>query len=263
MGASRPVCELGAADGPITEPGNAIIWTALPLQRLAARQALETRDLPAARAWLEWSGALLGRAEGALLWARYHHAAGESSLARQRSVEALARASDPRQPLALIAVHRFLGSLDTEDRRFPEAETHLNESLALTDACAAPFERALTVLALAELCAAQGRRDDARVLLAEVRALGEPLGATPTLARVDVLEAKLAGPRALTYPAGLTAREVEVLRLVAEGLTDAAVAARLFISRRTVNRYVASILNKLGVSSRAAAVATAAHLGLL
>jgi DNA-binding NarL/FixJ family response regulator len=56
-----------------------------------------------------------------------------------------------------------------------------------------------------------------------------------------------------TYPAGLTAREVEVLRLVAQGLTDAQVAEQLVISSRTVNWHLTSIYSKLGVSSRAAA----------
>jgi DNA-binding NarL/FixJ family response regulator len=57
----------------------------------------------------------------------------------------------------------------------------------------------------------------------------------------------------LTYPAGLTAREVEVLRLVAQGLTDAQVAEQLVISRRTVNWYLTVIYSKIGVSSRSAA----------
>ncbi len=56
-----------------------------------------------------------------------------------------------------------------------------------------------------------------------------------------------------TYPAGLTAREVEVLRLVAQGLSDAQVAEQLVISPRTVNFHLTSIYSKLGVSSRAAA----------
>ena len=55
------------------------------------------------------------------------------------------------------------------------------------------------------------------------------------------------------YPGGLTAREVEVLRLVAQGLTDAQVAEKLVISRRTVNWYLTSIYNKIQVSSRSAA----------
>jgi DNA-binding NarL/FixJ family response regulator len=56
-----------------------------------------------------------------------------------------------------------------------------------------------------------------------------------------------------TYPAGLTAREVEVLRLVAQGLSDTQVAAQLVISPRTVNSHLTSIYNKLGVDSRTAA----------
>jgi DNA-binding NarL/FixJ family response regulator len=55
------------------------------------------------------------------------------------------------------------------------------------------------------------------------------------------------------YPAGLTAREVEILRLVAHGLTDAQVAEQLVISPRTVNWHLTSIYSKLGVTSRSAA----------
>jgi predicted ATPase/serine/threonine protein kinase/DNA-binding CsgD family transcriptional regulator len=56
-----------------------------------------------------------------------------------------------------------------------------------------------------------------------------------------------------TYPAGLTAREVEVLRLVASGLTDVQVAEKLVLSPRTVHAHISSIYSKLGVSSRSAA----------
>ncbi|HEY6406565.1 MAG TPA: response regulator transcription factor, partial [Ktedonobacteraceae bacterium] len=59
--------------------------------------------------------------------------------------------------------------------------------------------------------------------------------------------------KAPPYPAGLTTREVEVLRLVAQGLTDMRVAEQLIISPRTVNTHLTSIYNKLGVDSRAAA----------
>ena len=88
-------------------------------------------------------------------------------------------------------------------------------------------------------------------LLEEVRAHCTPLGAAPTLARADGLAARLAP--APGYPAGLTAREVEVLGLVAAGLSNAEVAARLYLSPRTVEQHVRSIFNKLGVSSRIAA----------
>ena len=56
-----------------------------------------------------------------------------------------------------------------------------------------------------------------------------------------------------SFPAGLSAREAEVLELVAKGLTNNQVADELFISPRTINRHLTSIYHKLGVSSRAAA----------
>jgi DNA-binding NarL/FixJ family response regulator len=62
---------------------------------------------------------------------------------------------------------------------------------------------------------------------------------------------------------GLSPREVEVLRLVADGLTDAQVAQRLHISPRTVGQHLHSVYKKLGVPSRAAATRRAGELGLL
>jgi len=64
---------------------------------------------------------------------------------------------------------------------------------------------------------------------------------------------KSAGKKSTDNPLGLTAREMEVLRLVAQGLTDAQVAEQLIISARTVNSHLTSIFHKLGVSSRYAA----------
>jgi DNA-binding NarL/FixJ family response regulator len=73
------------------------------------------------------------------------------------------------------------------------------------------------------------------------------------------------GPRATTRAneAQLTAREVEVLRLLAEGLRNADIAGRLFVSRRTVDHHVSSILRKLGVRTRGEAVAATTRIGLL
>lgn len=66
-----------------------------------------------------------------------------------------------------------------------------------------------------------------------------------------------------TYPAGLSAREVDVLRLVARGMTNAEVAEKLFISSRTVGWHFGSIYRKLGFGSRTEATRFAVEHGLL
>jgi DNA-binding NarL/FixJ family response regulator len=73
------------------------------------------------------------------------------------------------------------------------------------------------------------------------------------------------GPRPATRenPAGLTARELEVLALVAGGLRNAQIAERLFLSEKTVDHHVSAILRKLDVRTRAQASADAVRLGLV
>jgi DNA-binding NarL/FixJ family response regulator len=144
-----------------------------------------------------------------------------------------------------------------------EAERWLRQALDLATACAAPFEQALASLALAEERLASRRRDVADVLLAVARAILLPLRAEAALARADDIAARLSAPPApAAETGGLTAREIEVLRLVAQGLTDAEVGGRLFISPRTVSQHLRSIYNKLGVSSRAAATRFAVERNL-
>ncbi len=79
-----------------------------------------------------------------------------------------------------------------------------------------------------------------------------PLEPVPTVSR-PLPDGKPPLAPAPTYPAGLTAREMEVLRLVAQGMTDAQVAEQLVISPRTVNNHLTSIFSKIQVSSRSAA----------
>ena len=106
-----------------------------------------------------------------------------------------------------------------------------------------------------------------------MRALGiaEGLGAVALSARLRERLRQLGitrvprGPLAETRanPAGLTARQLEVLALLAEGLTNAEIAARLVVSIRTVDHHVAAVLARLGVGSRRAACRRAADMGIL
>jgi DNA-binding CsgD family transcriptional regulator len=253
--------------GPRTEPGDEQFMFITPLIRRAVELALDDGDSERARPWLEahdrwlrWSGAVTGQAQSHLLWGRYWQQSGNAQDARQEAGLALDAALGPRQPLQLIAAYRFLGELDVSERLFDAAESRLAQALELADACALPYERARCLLALARLHAA--RNDSAALALIEnVHTICKPLDAMPILAEADNLERELL--RGIQRPAGLSAREMEVLRLIAEGLSDAQIATQLSISPRTVNRHTTSIYNKLGINSRVAATRFAIERQLL
>jgi DNA-binding NarL/FixJ family response regulator len=237
--------------------------------RWATQVALDSGDHELARAWLaahdRWLrefDIVLGHAEGALLWSRWHHADGDLMTARHTAERAVALARSPRQPLTLLAALRQLGEIDCAMRNHAAAATHLDESLQLAGICAVPYERALTLLAQAELLHA-GRSTHAALGAArQAQTIFVALDAAPALLRVERLLEQLGQARAAQHPAGLTTREREVLRLVAQGLSDAEVAEQLFLARRTINSHLTSIYTKLGVSSRVGATRVALEHGL-
>ena len=116
-----------------------------------------------------------------------------------------------------------------------------------------PYEAARVRVLLGLACRDLGDDDTAALELEAARGVFAQLGAAPDLARVDSLTR-----RAQPVDAhGLTPRELQVLRMVAAGETNRAIAAELVLSERTVDRHVSNIFTKLGVSSRAAATAFA------
>ena len=248
--------------GPATEPGDSYFAHAISAIALAVELALDASDPSTVRRWIDthsrwlnWSGARLWRSDHQLLWARYHEQSGDLALARQHAEATLRLASDPRQPLRIVAAHRLLGQLDTREQRYDCASVHLAQSLTLANACAAPFEQALSLLALAELHVANGQASDARALLAQARSICVALEARPTLDRVAELEAR--SGVTCSYPDGLTAREAEVLRLIAAGHSNRQIADTLFISPRTIERHIANIYLKIGAHSKTEATAYA------
>ncbi|MEV6773771.1 AAA family ATPase [Nocardia sp. NPDC051030] len=139
-----------------------------------------------------------------------------------------------------------------------------------------PYEEAETLLAAAGYLAAEGNRDAAHAALRTVLDLATPLGATPLTAAATQLatRARIALDRApgespnpvAANPSprfGLTPRELDVLRLVAKGLSNRSLAAELFISANTAGVHVSRILTKLGVSTRTEAAAFAHEHDLL
>ena len=139
------------------------------------------------------------------------------------------------------------------------ALSELRSAESLWQTLSAPYEMARTRLLLAAACREVGDTDGCAMEERAARRAFEQLGAALDLAGLDV-------PRApsSTQPAtGLTGRELEVLRLVAAGKTNRAIAGELVISEKTVARHVSNIFTKLGLSSRAAATAHAYKHGLV
>jgi DNA-binding NarL/FixJ family response regulator len=259
--------------GTDTEIGSRMFVYAMTMQRLAIDLLLDARDTLAAHTWLQthdkwlaWSEAVLGRAESHLLWARYYLISEDFQRARDAAEQAISSAGQPPQPLANLSARHFLGLLAIRERRYPAARDQLEEALSLSDTLQARYERALILIALAGLAASTGAPDQARARLHEAREMLRPMGASLALQRTDELEASsLTTPAQSASPdttAGLSAREVEVIRLLARGMSNAEIAQTLYISPHTAANHVANILNKLGLESRTAAAAWAIRNGL-
>jgi DNA-binding NarL/FixJ family response regulator len=106
---------------------------------------------------------------------------------------------------------------------------------------------------IGQACRALGDDDGADLELDAACHVFRQLGAAPDLARMKALSGRSAAASAC----GLTPREIEVLRLIAAGKTNRAIAEELGISEKTVARHVSNIFTKLDLSSRAAATAYA------
>jgi len=128
----------------------------------------------------------------------------------------------------------------------------LRQALQVWQELGAPYEAARARVLVAAACRALEDEDTARLELEAAHATFEVLAALPDLRRVDALT-RLEGDDAH----GLSRRELEVLRLVAAGLTNREIAATLVLSEHTVARHVQNIFGKLRVSSRTAATAFA------
>ena len=122
-----------------------------------------------------------------------------------------------------------------------------------------PYEAARVRVLVGLACRELRDDDNAEMELDAARSVFQQLGAAPDLARVEALSR--VSP--VNPVGGLTAREAQVLRLVAAGKTNRVIAADLVISEKTVARHVSNIFTKLGLSSRSSATAFAYEHGLL
>jgi DNA-binding CsgD family transcriptional regulator len=159
----------------------------------------------------------------------------------------------------------FLGLLDLTLGQPEQALRRFDHAAALADRMEARPMVAMSREGQARALLAldrPGDRQQAAVLLEEVAATAEELGIHGLGKRASALFGELATPAAPAWPAGLTGREVEVLRLIAAGRSNRAIAETLFISPNTVLHHVSSIFAKTVVANRAEAAAYATRQGL-
>jgi len=151
-----------------------------------------------------------------------------------------------------------VGSVLVAEGEHQKAVGRLREACATLRELDAPYEGACARVLVGVVCRELGDLDGADVEWQAARHVFEALGAAPDVARLDAMAAKQASTSGL-----LTARELDILRLVATGRTNRAIADELVISEKTVARHVSNIFDKIGVSSRAAATAFAYDQHLL
>ncbi len=160
-------------------------------------------------------------------------------------------AASAGHPDALAALADALAAIALAEGDTAAALQQLGRALALHDELEIPFERAQILLRAGTALARAGQRDDGLERLAEAHRLACRLGAEPLAERIAAavtatgssLEERLGSRAAARHAhAGLSRRELEVMRLVAEGLTNRQIAERLVLSTRTVDMHVRSIL---------------------
>jgi ATP/maltotriose-dependent transcriptional regulator MalT len=175
---------------------------------------------------------------------------GEIERARAAADELSSLAAELEAPFIAACAAQALGAVELAAGDPRVALLPLREACAQWQEMDAPYEAARTRELIGVACRALGDAERAQLELDAAAWTYQQLGATPDLARV-----KTTGrPRQV---GGLSEREVQVLRLLAAGRTNRAIADELVLSEKTVARHVSNIFNKLGLSSRAAATAYA------
>jgi DNA-binding NarL/FixJ family response regulator len=208
-----------------------------------------------------------------LRWATTFFAESGDAAGTRACAAALAQiAADVGQDEAMSALSHALGEITLIDGSAEQAGDQFARALVLLQAYDAPFERAESQRRVAAVLAAAGRHEEAVQHLVAAYRTARRLGAKPLANQVAAALSALGeqperrlGRRTATQleNGGLTRREVEIVRMVANGRTNREIARELFLSPRTVEMHVSSILMKLNGRSRADAARRASELGLL
>ena len=263
------LAELRRRQGRASEAARLLDAAGIPAATLGhARLALDRDDAHTAADLAERylrglpEDSALDRVAGLELLVQARVAAGQPDGAAEAAHELRALASKvetvPLRAAADLADGRVAAARGEHDA----ARVALEDAVDGLQRAGAPFETALARIELAAVLLARGRRDaaehEASLAVESLAALGAELELRRARRALD--QARASGR---TTAPGVTARERDVLRLLAEGLTNRQIAERLVVSEHTVHRHVTNVLRKLDLPSRAAAAAYAVRSGLL
>jgi DNA-binding CsgD family transcriptional regulator len=174
-----------------------------------------------------------------------------------RELGEIAASLNTQVPGAIAAQAR--GAVDLADGNAQSALASLRRAFDVWQRIEAPYAATRVRVLLGLACRALGDEDGAELELEAARSVFKRLGAAPDLARTERLIRATRSENAH----GLTPRELQVLRLVAAGETNRAIASKLFLSNKTVDRHVSNILTKLDLPTRTAATGWAYEHGLI
>ena len=186
-------------------------------------------------------------------------AADDPASAREASAELSEIATSFGAPLLSGTSAHATGAVLLADGDIGAASTSLRQACEIWRDLEMPYEEAQTCVLLAAVCERRGDQDGRRLELDAARRLFKQLDAEPCLARIAEQSERASHQRI----GSLSEREAQVLRLLAAGKTNRAIADELFISEKTVARHVSNIFDKLGVSSRTGATAWAFQHNLI
>jgi DNA-binding CsgD family transcriptional regulator len=173
-----------------------------------------------------------------------------------RQLEEIARSLDTGVPGAMAA--EACGAVDLAEGNAQTALSSLRRAFEVWQRINAPYAAARVRVLIGRACHALGDDEGASLEIDAAKSTFERLGAAPDLARID----SLVKGAPTDHACGLTPRELQVLRLVATGESNKAIAKDLGLSERTVERHLSNIFTKLDLSTRAAATAWAYKHGL-
>jgi predicted ATPase/DNA-binding CsgD family transcriptional regulator len=180
--------------------------------------------------------------------------------------EAGQRATGIPQLAGTISSNR--GQLAVHREDWAAASAHFEAAIAASKTAGHPHDVVEATIGLATVAQRTGNAHDAAAKLEDAREVAAGVGNLRQVEQIDAALARLAAPvrpveqPGAPPPGGLTARQAEVLTLVAAGLSNKQIAAELFLSTATVERHLATIYSKLGVTGRVDAARFALEAGL-